>query len=93
MIADQLEAITAAITELISPLGLLLLPIFLLLAIHFLSSDRGSFVSTILSAGEPDNIQRLCAPPSPVGVALFLVLVLFLLRYRNGGGGDDESDE
>ncbi|KAG8484659.1 hypothetical protein CXB51_023626 [Gossypium anomalum] len=89
---DQGEAITEAISELLTPLGLLLLPIFLLLAIQFLSSDRGSFVSAVFSTGEPDTIYGLSG--SPVGVALFLLLVLFLLYNRVSifGGGDDSDD-
>jgi hypothetical protein len=90
--SDQGEAITEAITELISPLGLLLLPIILLLTIQFISSDNGSFVSSIFSTGERDSIHR--ASGSPVGVALCLVLVLFLMynRFSIFGGDDDSGD-
>ncbi|XP_021692871.1 uncharacterized protein LOC110673930 [Hevea brasiliensis] len=92
LLGDQGEAITEAITELLSPVGLLLLPIILLLIIQFLSSDRGSFVSTIFSTGEPDTIHRVSG--SPVGVALFLVLILFLLYNRMSiFGGDDDSGD
>ncbi|CAL1397235.1 unnamed protein product [Linum trigynum] len=91
---DQGEAITDGIAELLSPLGLLLLPIVLLLAIQFLSSQRGSFVAAVFSAGggEPESFHRVSG--SPVGVALFLFLVLFLLYYRVSifGGGDDSGD-
>ncbi|XP_022760582.1 uncharacterized protein LOC111306866 [Durio zibethinus] len=93
LFGDQGEAITEAISELLSPVGLLLLPIILLLTIQFLSSDRASFVSTIFSStGEPDTIHRVSG--SPVGVALFLVLILFLLWHRVSifGGGDDSED-
>ncbi|KAL4285295.1 hypothetical protein GQ457_16G030880 [Hibiscus cannabinus] len=85
---DQGEAITEAISELLTPLGLLLLPLLLLLAIQFLSSDRRYVVST----GQPDTIHRLSG--SPVGVGLFLLLVLSLLYYRVSifGGGDDSDD-
>ncbi|KAJ8766756.1 hypothetical protein K2173_007823 [Erythroxylum novogranatense] len=91
LIGDQ-EAITEAISELLSPLGLLLLPIILLLTIQFLSSNHGSFVSSIFSTGEPDTIHRVSG--SPVGVALFLVLILLLLYNRMSifGGDDDSSD-
>ncbi|MED6106489.1 hypothetical protein PIB30_005119 [Stylosanthes scabra] len=89
-LGDQGEAITEAISELLSPLGLLLLPIILLLTIQFLSSDRGSFIGAIFT-GEPDTIHR--ATGSPVGVALFLVLILFLLYNRVSiFGGDDSGD-
>ncbi|TYI61735.1 hypothetical protein E1A91_D10G194400v1 [Gossypium mustelinum] len=92
LFGDQGEAITEAISELLTPLGLLLLPIILLLTIQFLSSDRGSFVSAIFSTGEPDTIHRVSG--SPFGVALFLLLILFLLYNRVSiFGGDDDSDD
>lgn len=92
LLGDQGEALTEAISDLLSPFGLLLLPIFLLLTIQFLSSDRGSFVSAIFSSGEPDSIHRVTG--SPVGVALFLVLILFLLYNRISiFGGDDDSGD
>ena len=92
LVGDQGEALTEAISELLSPLGLLLLPIILLLTIQFLSSDRGSFISSIFSTGEPDSIHRVSG--SPVGVALFLVIILFLLYNRVSiFGGDDDSGD
>ncbi|KAK4256611.1 hypothetical protein QN277_006314 [Acacia crassicarpa] len=92
LLGDQGEAITEAISELLSPLGLLLLPIVLLLTIQFLSSDRGSFVSSLFSTGERDSIHRVSG--SPVGVALFLLLLLLLLYYRFSiFGGDDDSGD
>ena len=92
LIGEQGEAIIEAISDLLSPVGLLLLPIILLLTIQFLSSDRGSFISTIFSTGEPDTIHRVSG--SPFGVALFSVILLFLLYYRSSifGGGDDSDD-
>ncbi|KAK9288831.1 hypothetical protein L1049_017296 [Liquidambar formosana] len=92
LVGDQGEALTEAISELLSPVGLLLLPVVLLLIIQFLSSDRGSFVSSIFSTGEPDSIHRVSG--SPFGVALFLVLLLFLLYNRVSiFGGNDDSGE
>lgn len=92
LLGDQGEAITEAISELLSPFGLLLLPVILLLVIQFLSSDRGSFISSIFSTGEPDSIHR--ASGSPFGVALFLVLILFLLYNKISiFGGDDDSGD
>ncbi|CAA2985914.1 uncharacterized protein LOC111396584 [Olea europaea subsp. europaea] len=92
LLGDQGEALTEFIAELLSPVGLLLLPIILLLIIQFLSSDSGSFVSSIFSTGEPNTIHRVSG--SPVGVALVLVLVLFLLYNRVSiFGGDDESGD
>ncbi|KAE9609603.1 hypothetical protein Lal_00006867 [Lupinus albus] len=84
------EAITEFISQFLSPIALLLLPIILLLTIQFLSSDRGSFISSIFTTGEPDSIHR--ASGSPVGVALFLLLILVLLynRFSIFGGDDDE---
>ncbi|XP_024996854.1 uncharacterized protein LOC112529716 [Cynara cardunculus var. scolymus] len=91
-LGDGGEALTEFIAELLSPLGLLLLPIILLLVIQYLSSDSGSFVSNIFSTGEPNSIHR--ASGSPVGVALVLLLVLFLLYNKFSiFGGDEDSDE
>ncbi|CAA2997984.1 uncharacterized protein LOC111372763 [Olea europaea subsp. europaea] len=92
LLGDQGEALTEFIAEMLSPVGLLLLPIILLLIIRFLSSDSGSFVSSIFSTGEPNTIHRVSG--SPVGVALVLVLVLFLLYNRVSiFGGDDDSGD
>ncbi|XP_073136279.1 uncharacterized protein [Henckelia pumila] len=90
LFGDQGEAVTGFIAELLTPVGLLLLPIILLLAIQFLSSDSGSFVAGIFSSGEPNSIHRVSG--SPLGVALFLLLVLLLLFNRVSiFGGDDDS--
>ncbi|KAL8484971.1 hypothetical protein ACS0TY_027325 [Phlomoides rotata] len=92
LLGDQGEAVTEFIAELLSPVGLLLLPIVLLLTIQFLSSDSGSFVAALFSTGEPNSIHR--ASGSPFGVALFLVLVLILLYNRVSiFGGDDDSGD
>lgn len=92
LVGERGEAITAAIAELLSPVGLLLLPIVLLLTIQFLSSERGSFISSMFSTGEPDTIHRVSG--SPVGVALVLIVILFLLYNRVSifGGGDDSGE-
>lgn len=92
LLGDQGEALTEFIAEMLSPVGLLLLPIVLLLTIQFLSSDNGSFVAGIFSSGEPNSIHR--ASGSPVGVALVLLLVLVLLYNRVSiFGGDDDSGD
>ncbi|KAJ1407659.1 Transmembrane protein [Sesbania bispinosa] len=83
------ETLTEAISEMLSPVGLILLPIVLLLAIQFLSSDRGSFISAIFSTGEPNTIHRLTG--SPVAVAFFLILILFFLYNRVSIFGDHDS--
>ncbi|OVA02644.1 hypothetical protein BVC80_9091g155 [Macleaya cordata] len=92
LLGDQGEALTEAITELLSPFGLLMVPVVLLLVIQFLSSDRASALSSIFSAstGEPDSIHRLSG--SPVGVALVLLIVLFLLYNRFSLFGSEEDD-
>ncbi|KAL8047632.1 hypothetical protein ABFS82_07G013500 [Erythranthe guttata] len=92
LLGDQGEALTGFVAELLSPVGLLLLPILLLLTIQFLSSESGSFVAGIFSTGEPNSIHRVSG--SPVGVALVLLLVLFLLynRFSIFGGDDDSGD-
>ncbi|XP_043721028.1 uncharacterized protein LOC122668544 [Telopea speciosissima] len=91
LVGEQGEAITGAIAELLTPMGLLLVPIVLLLVIQFLSSDRGSVLSGIFSTGEPDSIHRLSG--SPVGVALFLILLIFLLYNRVSLFGSDDDGE
>lgn len=92
IIGEQGEALTEILPELLSPVGLLLLPIILLLTIQFLSSKSGSCVSSPFATGGPESIHR--ASGSPVGVALFLVLVLLLLYFRISiFGGDDDSEE
>lgn len=91
-LGDGGEAVTEFISELLSPLGLLLLPIILLLVIQYLSSDNGSFVASIFNTGEPNSIHR--ASGSPVGVAFVLLIVLFLLYNKFsifGGDGDDDE--
>lgn len=92
ILGQQGEALTEFLPELLSPVGLLLLPISLLLTIQFLSSESGSCVSSIFATGGRESIHRPSG--SPVGVALFLVLVLLLLYSRISiFGGDDDSDE
>ncbi|CAM8887508.1 unnamed protein product [Rhodiola kirilowii] len=90
-VGGQGEALTETISDILSPLGLLLLPIGLLLLIHFLSSAQGSVASTF-STGEPNSIHRVSG--SPVGVALVLILVVILLVNRVSifGGDDDGGD-
>ncbi|XP_008780867.2 uncharacterized protein LOC103700789 [Phoenix dactylifera] len=92
LLGDGGEALTEAISEVVSPAGLLLLPVTLILLIRFLSSDRGTAFSGIFSSGSPDSIHRVGG--SPIGVALVLILLLFLLYNRFSlFGGDDDSGE
>lgn len=92
LLGDQGEALTGFVSELLSPVGLLLLPIVLLLTIQFLSSGTGSFVAGIFSSGDPNTIHR--ASGSPFGVVLLLLLVLLLLYNRVSiFGGDDDSGD
>lgn len=84
------EAILESFSDVLSPLGLLLVPVLLLLLIRVLSSDRCASFSDILAA-EPDSIHRVGG--SPVGVALLLLLLIVLLYSRVSlfGSGDDDS--
>lgn len=85
------EAITDAISELLSPVGLLLLPVTLIIIIRFLSSDRGVAMSDIFNiGGSPDSFHRVGG--SPVGVALILLLIMLLLYFKLFGGGDEDDD-
>ncbi|XP_057809178.1 uncharacterized protein LOC131023652 [Salvia miltiorrhiza] len=79
LIGDQCGAVADSVAELLSPLGLLLLPISLILAIRFLSSDAGSSVAGILSAGNPGGGG---GGGSTAGVVAFLLLVLLLLYSK-----------
>ncbi|XP_043710637.1 uncharacterized protein LOC122659603 [Telopea speciosissima] len=80
LVGEPGEAITGAISELMNPMGLLIALIGLLVVIQFLSSDRGSFLTGIFNTGGPDSIHRLSG--SPVGVGLFLIIVILLLYNR-----------
>lgn len=92
LLGDGGEALLEAISELVTPAGLLLLPVTLILVIRFLSSDRGTAFSDIFTFGSPDSIHRVGG--SPIGVALVLLLLLFLLYNRISlFGGDDDSSE
>ncbi|KAH7676622.1 hypothetical protein IHE45_07G029700 [Dioscorea alata] len=94
LLGDGGEALIQAFSDLLSPAGLLLLPVSLLLLIRFLSSDRANALSDLLSigGGSPDSIHRVGG--SPVGVALILILLLFLLYNRFSlFGGDGDGDE
>lgn len=91
---DGGEAVREAIKELLGPTGFLLLPVFLIIVIRVLSSDRGAAaISDIFNfGGRPDTVHRVGG--SPAGVALFLLAVIMLLYYRvslfGGDGGDDD---
>ncbi|XP_055815202.1 uncharacterized protein LOC129884971 [Solanum dulcamara] len=92
LLGENGQVLTDFISDLLTPVGLLLLPIILLLTIQFLSSDTGSFINTVFSTGEPNSIHHVSG--SPLGVALFLALTLFLLYNRVSiFGGDDDSGD
>ncbi|KAL8490684.1 hypothetical protein ACS0TY_022617 [Phlomoides rotata] len=95
LFGDEDDAISNFVgaAEVLSPVGLLLLPIALILTIHFLSSAAGSFVAGIFSSSTDRNsIHRASA--SPVGVVMVLLLVLLLLYYKVSifSGYDDNSE-
>ncbi|CAA7388830.1 unnamed protein product [Spirodela intermedia] len=69
-----------SIPEIIGPGVLLILPIFLIVLIRVLSSERINCLADLLSSTSPDSIHR--AGGSPVGVGLLLVLILLLLYFR-----------
>ncbi|KAL5996136.1 hypothetical protein ACLOJK_026209 [Asimina triloba] len=93
LLGDPAEAISDLISGALGPAGLLLLPVALLLCIQFLSSARGLALSDLFYTGEPDSIHRVGG--SPVGVALFLALLLFLVYYQGSlfGSGDEDSGD
>ncbi|KAK8507119.1 hypothetical protein V6N13_069910 [Hibiscus sabdariffa] len=86
---DQGEAITEAISELLTPLGLLLLPLLLLLAIQ-------SYPPTAATLSPPANQTPYTVSVAPLSASasFFSSYVLFLLYYRASifGGGDDSDD-
>ncbi|ERN02252.1 uncharacterized protein LOC18430357 [Amborella trichopoda] len=84
-------ALVEMVSELLGPGMLMALPILLLLAIRFLSSDRAVFVSSLFSGGEPNSIHRVGG--SPVGVVFILILTLLLLNYKVSLFGEDDSEE
>ncbi|PKU85819.1 uncharacterized protein LOC110103992 [Dendrobium catenatum] len=90
-LGDGGAAVTEAISDLLSPAGLLLLPVVLVFLIRFLSSDRAYAVSDLFSFGSPDAIHRVGG--SPLGVAAVLVLLLFLLYYRVSIFSDDDAGD
>ncbi|PKI65092.1 uncharacterized protein LOC116216015 [Punica granatum] len=90
VIGDGGEAVTEAISELLSPLGLLLAPVILVFTIRFLSSDRGSYLSNVFSAGEWDSSHMTGG--TPIGGALFLVLTLVLLYSKVSIFGGDSGE-
>ncbi|KAF8017391.1 hypothetical protein BT93_H2534 [Corymbia citriodora subsp. variegata] len=98
ILGEQGQAMFDAVVELLSPASLLIFTVVLLLTIQFISSNRrAQFPPGCPPYGEPDPLERYFGgSPSPIGVALVLVLVLFLLQNKVslfGGGEDDGGDE
>ncbi|KAF3795773.1 hypothetical protein EJ110_NYTH04491 [Nymphaea thermarum] len=92
MVLGEPNAVAESIQEIISPTGMMLLPLTLLLLIRFLSTKRPTFFSDILTAtGDPASIHRVGG--SPVGVALILIILLFLVYYRSSLNGEGEEEE
>ncbi|XP_047962004.1 uncharacterized protein LOC125206825 [Salvia hispanica] len=94
LIGDQCDALLSTVAELLNPLGLLLLPITLILAIHFLSSAAGSSVAGIFSTANPSYIHTAGGGAgSTTGIVVFLLLLLMLLCTRVSifsGSNDDD---
>uniref|UniRef100_A0A0E0LPP2 Uncharacterized protein n=1 Tax=Oryza punctata TaxID=4537 RepID=A0A0E0LPP2_ORYPU len=93
------EAITAALTDMLSPVGFLLLPVSLIFVIRILSDDRSAAVlANVLAfgAGAPNAVHRVGGSPVGVVVVLFLVLMMVYYRsssmFRGGGGAGGEGD-
>ncbi|KAF0907661.1 hypothetical protein E2562_020436 [Oryza meyeriana var. granulata] len=88
------EAITEAVAEMLSPVGLLLLPVSLIFVIRLLSDDRSAAVlaNAFAFCGAPDAVHRVGG--SPVGVVIVLFLVLVMVYYKSPSlfGGGDEGD-
>ncbi|CAN6468134.1 unnamed protein product [Victoria cruziana] len=93
MVLGDPNSVAESIQEIISPTGMMLLPLILLLLIRFLSTRRPTFFSDILTAnGDPSSIHR--AGGFPVSVVLILIILLFLVNYRSilNGGGEEEDN-
>ncbi|XP_020598997.1 uncharacterized protein LOC110038480 [Phalaenopsis equestris] len=90
-LGDVGDAVPEAISDLLTPVGLLLLPVVLVIVIRFLSSDRAYAISDLFSFGPPDAIHRVGG--SPLGVAAVLLLLLLLLYYRVTIFSDDDAGD
>jgi hypothetical protein len=92
---DGGEAAKEALTELLGPVGMFLLPVSLIILIRVLSSDRRRGAAEFFAffvGGRPDSVHHVGG--SPVRVALFLLLIVVLLYYRvTLFGGDDGGDD
>ncbi|KAL8490685.1 hypothetical protein ACS0TY_022618 [Phlomoides rotata] len=73
---DEDVSNSRGVSEVLSPVCLLFLPITLILTIHYLSSTAGKFSFTI----DRNSIHRASA--TPVGVVMVLFLVLLLLYFK-----------
>ncbi|KAK8949223.1 hypothetical protein KSP39_PZI006158 [Platanthera zijinensis] len=89
LIGDGIATLTNAISDLLKPAGLFLIPVMIVLLIRFLSSDRASAISDLFSFGSPDSIHRVGG--SPLGVAAVLAVIIFLLYHRTSLFSDDDS--
>jgi hypothetical protein len=89
---DGGEAAKEALTELLGPVGMFLLPVSLIVLIRVLSSDRRAAAGFFAFFGGRPNDSVHRAGGSPVGVALLLLLIVVLLYYKVtlfGGDGDE----
>uniref|UniRef100_A0A0D9X2U5 Uncharacterized protein n=1 Tax=Leersia perrieri TaxID=77586 RepID=A0A0D9X2U5_9ORYZ len=96
------EAITKAVNDMLSPVGLLLLPVSLIFVIRILSDERSAAVLANVfgaafggrggAAADAFQLRRVGASPVGVVVVLFLVLTMVYYKSRSlfGGGSDGE---
>lgn len=91
-VLDGGEAVREALTELLGPVGLPLLPLGLVVLIRVLSS--GLRLGDVFGFAVGDSLDAVyrSGRGSPVGVVIALLLFLLAVYYRSWSpfGGDDE---
>ncbi|KAM3392079.1 hypothetical protein ACQJBY_013294 [Aegilops geniculata] len=91
-VLDGGEALREALSELLGPVGLPLLPLGLVVLIRILSSGYRLVDVFGLALGESLDAAYRSGRGSPVGVVLALMFFLLAVYYRSWSpfGGDDE---